>query len=328
MTTKNDMTIRTELQIVKDPKSKKITVTRNFDATPEEVWRAWTERELLDQWWAPKPWRAETKTMDFRVGGHWLYAMVGPDGEKHWARFNYTAITPNKSYEGFDTFCDENGTPNQLAPSMTWKNEFKATKTGTQVVIHITFKSAEDLEKILEMGFEAGFTSALTNLDHYFSTGFRIRKELKTSNKARVTTYLNFPGKTEEAFNFYKKIFKGEFTGNGLRRFGDIEQPAGMPPMSEADKKLIIHAELTILGGHVLMATDSPESMGFKMEFGNNMHINLEPESREETKRLFNELSAGGNVTMPLDDMFWGAYFGSFTDKYGINWMLNFQQIG
>ena len=101
--------------------------------------------------------------------------------------------------------------------------------------------------------------------------------------------------------------------------------PAEMPPMSDADKKLIIHAELTIMSGHVLMATDSPESMGLKMQYGNNMHINLEPASREETKRLFDALSVGGTITMPLEDMFWGAYFGAFTDKYGINWMLNFQ---
>jgi PhnB protein len=83
--------------------------------------------------------------------------------------------------------------------------------------------------------------------------------------------------------------------------------PKDAPPLDDATKKLIIHAELTILGGHVLMATDSPESMGFKMEYGNNMHVNLEPDSREETKRLFDALSQGGNVTMPLSDMFWGA---------------------
>ena len=97
--------------------------------------------------------------------------------------------------------------------------------------------------------------------------------------------------------------------------------------MSDTDKKLILHAELTIMGGHILMATDAPESMGFKMVHGNNMHICLEPESREETKRLFDELSAGGKVTMPLEDMFFGAYFAEFKDKYGINWMLSFQNV-
>ena len=141
---------------------------------------------------------------------------------------------------------------------------------------------------------------------------------------ARVSTYLNFPGNTEEAFNFYKSVFKTSFGANGLQRFGDFPPQEGMPPLSDTDKKLIIHAELEILGGHTIMATDAPESFGMKVTLGDNMHINLEPDSREESKRIFDVLSAGGNVSMPLQDMFWGAYFGSFTDKYGINWMVNF----
>ena len=140
---------------------------------------------------------------------------------------------------------------------------------------------------------------------------------------SRVSTYLNFPGNTEEAFNFYKTIFGGEFGGDGLQRFGDIPPVEGQPPMSEADKHLIIHVELQILGGHSIMATDAPESMGFTVIKGNNMHINLEPETKTETKRLFDALAEGGKITMELQDMFWGAYFGSCTDKYGINWMFN-----
>ncbi|TND07236.1 MAG: activator of Hsp90 ATPase 1 family protein [Bacteroidetes bacterium] len=321
------MTTKNPTRLLKDMPNKKITVTRLFDAAPELVWRAWTEKELLDQWWAPKPWRAETQTMDFREGGHWFYAMVGPDNTRNWVRFDYGKIDLYKNFHATDSFCDEHGNPTHEFPGMNWKNEFHADGAGTKVVVEIKFNSEADLQKIIELGFEAGFTAALSNLEHYLSTQFKIRKELKTNNMARVATYLNFPGKTEEAFNFYKKVFHGEFSGVGvgLRRFGDIEMPPGMPPMSEADKKLIIHAELTIMAGHVLMATDSPESMGFEMKHGNNMHINLEPESKEETKRLFDALSEGGNISMPLSDMFWGAYFASFTDKYGINWMLNFQ---
>jgi PhnB protein len=147
----------------------------------------------------------------------------------------------------------------------------------------------------------------------------------KKSNAGRVATYLNFPGNTEEAFNFYKEVFRGEFIGRGLQKFGDIQLPDGQPDMSDDDKNLILHAELSITGGHVLMATDAPESLGFQLEYGNNMHINIEPGTREETDRLFKELSEGGEVIMPLQDMFWGAYFGSFRDKYGVNWMLNHQ---
>lgn len=140
---------------------------------------------------------------------------------------------------------------------------------------------------------------------------------------ARVSTYLNFARNTEDAFNFYKSVFGGEFGGQGIMRLGAAPSQPGMPEMAEADKNLIMHIELAITGGHVLMGTDAPESMGFHLNFGNNMHISLEPDSREETKRLFNALSAGGKVTMELQDMFWGAYFGSCTDKFGIQWMFN-----
>jgi PhnB protein len=140
---------------------------------------------------------------------------------------------------------------------------------------------------------------------------------------ARVSTYLNFPRNTEEAFNFYKSVFGGEFGEPGIARFGDIPPQEGMPPMAEEDKNLVMHIELPILGGHVLMATDAPESMGFKVVFGNNSYINLEPDTKSETKKLFDALSAGGIVTMELQDMFWGAYYGSCTDKFGVNWMFN-----
>lgn len=140
---------------------------------------------------------------------------------------------------------------------------------------------------------------------------------------ARTSTYLNFARNTEEAFKFYQSVFGGEFRG-GINRFADIPLMDGAPPMPEADKNLVMHIELEITGGHILMGTDAPESMGFTVNFGNNVHINLEPDSKEETKRLFDTLSAGGKVTMNLQDMFWGAYFGSCTDKYGVQWMFNF----
>lgn len=141
---------------------------------------------------------------------------------------------------------------------------------------------------------------------------------------AKVSTYLNFDGKTEEAFNFYKSVFGGEFGGSGIMRMGDMPPQEGMPPIPEEAKNYIVHVELPILGGHVIMGTDAVESLGQKLEAGNHMHINLEPDSKEEADRLFNELSAGGKIEMPMQDMFWGDYYGAFTDKYGINWMVNF----
>ena len=145
---------------------------------------------------------------------------------------------------------------------------------------------------------------------------------------ARVSTYLNFPRNTEEAFNFYKSVFGGEFRGE-IARFSSVPSPDGAPPMAEEDKNLVMHVELPILGGvHVLMGTDAPESMGFKVNFGNNIYINLEPDTRAETKRLFDALSAGGKVEMELQDMFWGDYFGSCTDKFGVQWMFNCREKG
>jgi len=140
---------------------------------------------------------------------------------------------------------------------------------------------------------------------------------------ARVCTYLNFPRNTGEVFNYYKSIFGGEFSGSGIARLGDIPVSEGMPQIAEGDKNLIMHIELPILGGHVLMGTDAPESMGFKLNFGNNLYINLEPDTKAETKRLFDALSAGGKITMELQVMFWGAYYGTCTDKFGVQWMFN-----
>ncbi|TDH27072.1 VOC family protein [Segetibacter sp. 3557_3] len=140
---------------------------------------------------------------------------------------------------------------------------------------------------------------------------------------ASVSTYLNFSRNTEEAFNFYKSVFGGEFFGDGIMRYGDIPPMDGAPPMAEEDKNLVMHVELRILGSHTLMGTDAPESMGFKLNFGNNTYINLQPDTKAETKQLFDKLAEGGTVTMELQDMFWGDYFGSCTDKFGVQWMFN-----
>jgi len=141
---------------------------------------------------------------------------------------------------------------------------------------------------------------------------------------AKVSTYLNFPRNTEEAFNFYKSVFGGEFS-DPIQRMGDVPPQEGQS-LAESDKNLVMHVALPILGGHILMGTDAPESMGFKLVQGNNVHISLEPDTKEETERLYKVLSEGGNVSMKLEKMFWGAWFASFTDKFGVQWMLNFPE--
>ncbi|WP_305982577.1 VOC family protein [Roseivirga thermotolerans] len=140
---------------------------------------------------------------------------------------------------------------------------------------------------------------------------------------ASVSTYLNFERETEAAFNFYKSVFGGEFSGEGIMRMGDIPSDPEMPQLTEADKQLVMHVELRIMDCHSLMGTDAPKSMGFDLQQGNNVYINLQPDTRKETQRLFKELSTNGKVTMELQDMFWGDYFGSCIDKFGVQWMFN-----
>jgi PhnB protein len=132
-----------------------------------------------------------------------------------------------------------------------------------------------------------------------------------------MNPYLNFDGNSEEAFNFYKSVFGGDFAV--VMRFGDNPQCG---EMAEEDKNRIMHIALPIDGGGMLMATDALESMGQKLNVGNNFYISLSPPTREDADRIFNGLSDGGKVEMPMADMFWG-YFGSFTDKFGVQWMLN-----
>ena len=154
-----------ETIFTKDPSNKKLNVVRIFDAPLEQVWKAWTEKELLDQWWAPKPWKANTQSMDFRIGGVWLYYMQGPDGSRHYCRVDYKSIKPNEVFTGEDAFCDENGNITNELPRMHWEVEFTRIGSTTKVEVEISFPSEADLEKIVEMGFKEGFAAAHKNLD-------------------------------------------------------------------------------------------------------------------------------------------------------------------
>jgi uncharacterized glyoxalase superfamily protein PhnB/uncharacterized protein YndB with AHSA1/START domain len=302
-----------------------IHVEREFAAGLDLIWDAWTKPELLDQWWAPEPYKTVTKVMDFREGGHWLFYMLSPTDEKFWSRVDFQKIEVKISYSGMDGFCDERGTLNPELPRSKWTNVFREDTGTTTVNITIQYEKLEDLEQIIAMGFKEGLTMTLANLDQYIEAQFRLRAGNRVGTTARVCTYLNFPGQTEEAFHFYREIFRTEFVGKGIQRFGDIPQGANHPPVADSIKKMVLHVELPITAGHILMGTDAPKEMGFTLTQGNNMHICVEPETREEAKRLFDALATGGTVTMPLQDMFFGSYFGELSDKYGINWMINHQ---
>ncbi|MFC1734133.1 VOC family protein, partial [candidate division KSB1 bacterium] len=146
-----------------------------------------------------------------------------------------------------------------------------------------------------------------------------------TLNKLIIMTtinpYLTFSGNCEEAFNFYKSVFGGEFPYVG--RFKDMPAEEGMPPVSDEDKEKIMHISLPISKETVLMGSDTSEAFSPLPTIGNNISISVNTDSIDDVTRIFNELSKGGKITMALNKTFWGAYFGMFTDKFGINWMIN-----
>lgn len=152
-------------QVVKDLKAKSILISREFQAPVALVWRAFTESDILDQWWGPAPWKAETKFQDFSAGGYWLYAMVSPENEKHWGRMNYLSIDPHKNFYLEDAFCDENGIMNPELPVSKGCNVFTATTHGTLVEFKMNYSTEEQLLQIIEMGFEQGITACMDQLD-------------------------------------------------------------------------------------------------------------------------------------------------------------------
>lgn len=137
-----------------------------------------------------------------------------------------------------------------------------------------------------------------------------------------INPYLNFPGNTEEAFTFYQSVFGGALY---IMRFSDTPQSGEIPT---ALKDKVMHASLPIGKNNYLMATDAIEEMGFSLTQGNNYYVCISPDSKEEADRFFNGLAEGGKVNMPLQDMFWGAYYGDLTDKFGIKWMVNYENRG
>jgi uncharacterized protein YndB with AHSA1/START domain len=149
----------------KDIANKKMNVSREFAADVETTWKAWTDPALLDQWWAPHPWKAKTKSMDFREGGRWLYCMIGPDGSAHWSLSDYKTIAAPKYFIADDCFCNENGVKNDQMFSTTWKVQFEPSAVGTKVQVEITSPSEKDLRQMIDMGFEEGFRMGHNNLD-------------------------------------------------------------------------------------------------------------------------------------------------------------------
>ncbi len=146
-----------------DKPAKTVYVTREFDADLELVWDAFTKKEILDQWWAPKPYESRTKIMDFKVGGRRFYAMVSPEGQENWQLQQYTSITPKTNFKYLSAFADKDENPH--LPGSDWDLSFSEQNGITKVSIAIYNESLERLEKMIEMGFQAGFTMTLNYLN-------------------------------------------------------------------------------------------------------------------------------------------------------------------
>lgn len=154
-----------------DKENNQIRVAKTFDAGLPMTWDAWTKPEYLDQWWAPRPYRVETKSMDFRPGGRWFYAMISPEDQRHWCVADYKSIKNLMQFTYLDSFADENGVLVPAFGSTHWTVDFSATNGSetTQVNILLQYESLEIMEKIIEVGFREGFSAAIGNLDELLS---------------------------------------------------------------------------------------------------------------------------------------------------------------
>lgn len=148
-----------------DKKKNTITLRREFAANRQLVWDCYTKSELLDQWFAPKPFKTKTKSMEFKEGGHWIYAMIDPDGKEYWGRTDYLKIKPIENYTALDAFSDETGEPNPDLPRATWNVTFEDHGAHSLVETVVTYNSLKDLETVIQMGMKEGLASTLEKLD-------------------------------------------------------------------------------------------------------------------------------------------------------------------
>jgi uncharacterized protein YndB with AHSA1/START domain len=160
--------LKTDFTVNKETNT--VNVKRKFSAELSEVWDAFTKAEILDQWWAPKPWISKTKSMEFKVGGRRIYAMCSPEGEEHWSFAEYTSITPKSNFQFRDGFCDNEGNINNELPRSEWNVDFEKLDKETLVKVEIKHEKLSDLETIIEMGFKEGFMACLEQLEESFKS--------------------------------------------------------------------------------------------------------------------------------------------------------------
>lgn len=160
------MTADLKFEFLADKANGTLTIRREFAAGQQLVWDCHTKRELLDQWFAPKPLSTRTKSMEFRDGGHWHYAMITPDGDEYWNRLDYQSVSPISGYTAKDGFCDATGAVNPDMPRSDWTVSFaEVTTDKTLVTTQVVYASVEDMQKSIDMGLEGGMASTLERLD-------------------------------------------------------------------------------------------------------------------------------------------------------------------
>lgn len=159
------MESKTKTDFIVNKEKNTLTIKRDFSANRQLVWDCYTKSEFLEKWFAPKPLTAKTKNMDFKEGGHWLYAMIEPNGTEHWGRTDFTEIKPIDYYKSLDGFCDENGNLNPDMPRANWHVTFSDLNKNSKVETVIIYNSLKDLETVLEMGMKDGLSSTFERLD-------------------------------------------------------------------------------------------------------------------------------------------------------------------
>ena len=164
------MTSDLKFEFIADKANRTLTIHREFDAKRPVVWDCHTKKELLDQWFAPKPLSTKTKHMDFRNGGYWHYAMITPDAQEFWNRLDYLTIDPIDGYSAMDGFCDEAGTVNPDMPRSKWQVSFADAANRTLVTTIVLYASADDLQKSIDMGLKDGMASTMERLDELLPT--------------------------------------------------------------------------------------------------------------------------------------------------------------
>ena len=286
----------------------KITVEVIIHASMEKVWEFWTKPKHIVNWaFASDDWEAPHAENDVHVGGKFKTVMAAKDKS---AGFDFTGVYTNvKSHELIEYDIDYD-IKYDIDHGRHVKVQFTQLPDGVRLteIFEMEKINSEEMQR-------SGWQAILDNFKKY-AESLIINKNTMT----KLNIYLNFAGNTEEAFNFYKSVFGGELTP--IVRFKDMPMEGVKIPKMDENK--VMHVGLLIGKDQMLMATDALESLGQKLVQGNNVYISIHPESKEEADRIFNALSTGGKIEMPIANQSWGDYYGSFKDKFGVQWMVNY----